>query len=202
MTRSKTARDALLGKCFKGTIITDRYGVYTSMKVWHQYCLAHVKRNIKRFAQGDTDAKWIAEEILTNLDQVFISWRYFQGNELSHAQLKRRVYYRRQNIADLLNIGSRAADSKFVTLCKNLTQNFEKLWLFVTKRDVEPTNNEAERSLRQIVLYRKKSLGTKSQVGMAFVATIFTICQTLRKQGRNILQFITEAIEGTSPCIV
>ncbi len=53
----------------------------------------------------------------------------------------------------------------------------------------------AERDLRKLVLWRKKSYGTRSERGQRFVERISTVVGTLRKPGRNVLEFVTKAVE-------
>ena len=77
-----------------------------------------------------------------------------------------------------------------------LLSGFSKLWTFLTVENVDPTNNEAERSLRPLVLWRKKSFGTQSNTGMRFVESIMTVCGTLQRQGVNILSFLTKVIQS------
>jgi|GEM_PF-4995337 len=48
-------RDRLIGPTKKNSIfITDRLEIY-NFKCAHQYCLAHIKRNLNRFAQRSAD---------------------------------------------------------------------------------------------------------------------------------------------------
>ena len=58
---------------------------------------------------------------------------------------------------------------------------------------VEPTNNAAERALRPAVIWRKTSFGAQSQRGSQFVARLLTVTTSLKAQGRNILDFLTQA---------
>ena len=60
---------------------------------------------------------------------------------------------------------------------------------------MEPTNNMAERDLRKLVIWRRKSYGTRSDRGKKFVERVTTIAQTIRKQGGNVLRFVQQAIE-------
>lgn len=46
---------------------------------------------------------------------------------------------------------------------------------FLSKAIVEPTNNQAERQLRPIVIWRKLSFDTQSERGSRFVERIFTV---------------------------
>jgi transposase len=53
------------------------------------------------------------------------------------------------------------------------------LWTFA---DVEPTNNAAERSLSAAVIYRKLSLGSRSQGGERTIERLLSVDQTCRLQ--------------------
>ncbi len=60
-----------------------------------------------------------------------------------------------------------------------------------TRDGVEPTNNHAERELRAFVLWRKRSFGTQSERGNRFAERLMTVAHTARKQGTNVLEFLT-----------
>ena len=51
---------------------------------------------------------------------------------------------------------------KFQNLCKNLLKDFEKIWTFSKVKGMDTTNNLIERDLRKLVIWRKKSYGTRS----------------------------------------
>lgn len=66
----------------------------------------------------------------------------------------------------LLEWGSTGKRQRQVhALAKNLLKLRPALWTFADIPDVEPTNNAAERGLRAAVIYRKLSLGSRSQGG-------------------------------------
>ena len=48
--------------------------------------------------------------------------------------------------------------------------------------------------MRKLVIWRKKSYGTSSDRGKAFVERITTAAQTLRRQKRNVLTFIQQTV--------
>ncbi len=60
----------------------------------------------------------------------------------------------------------------------------------------EPTNNESERTLRHAVIYRHICLGTQSEAGSRFVERILTVEASLRRQQRDMLQFLTDACQA------
>ena len=77
------------------------------------------------------------------------------------------------------------------------------MWAFARVRGIEPTNNHAERMLRPAVIWRKTSQGSHSLAGCRFVERILTAVQTLRLQGRSIMNYLEQAIHawrhGLSP---
>jgi transposase len=68
-------------------------------------------------------------------------------------------------------------------------------------------NNHAERTLRRFVIWRKRSFGTQSARGSRYVERIMTVAGSCRLQGRNVLDFLTQAIaahrgHGSAPSLV
>jgi transposase len=78
--------------------------------------------------------------------------------------------------------------------CRGLLPWEESLWTFAHAEGVEPTNNHAERLLRKAVLWRKGSFGCGSAAGCRFVERILTVVQTLRLQGRPVLDYLYQAV--------
>ena len=76
--------------------------------------------------------------------------------------------------------------------CRRIIKHREHLWPFVQDRSVEPTNNIAERIVRQAVLWRKSSFGTQSGGGTRYVERILTVCATCRLQGRSAIEYLRE----------
>jgi transposase len=70
----------------------------------------------------------------------------------------------------------------------------EHFFTFVMKSGVEPTNNQAERSLRPAVQWRKRTFGTRSATGELAVARLRTITQACHMQQLNALASLTAAI--------
>ncbi len=77
-------------------------------------------------------------------------------------------------------------------ICDRLHHEINKIWTFSEFTDVDPTNNHAERDLRRLILWRKKSYGTRS--GQYFIERISTVAETVRKAKDNIFGFIAKAV--------
>ncbi len=56
---------------------------------------------------------------------------------------------------------------------------------------VEPTNNQAEQTIRPAVLWRKGSFGTQSDDGARFVERMLSVAATCKQQGRPLREYLT-----------
>jgi len=78
--------------------------------------------------------------------------------------------------------------------CANLLKLQPAMWTFLDNPAVPPTNNEAERALRALVLKRKISGPTRSKRGDEFLAHGFSVYETCRRQGRDLWNYMHEAV--------
>jgi hypothetical protein len=74
--------------------------------------------------------------------------------------------------------------------CAALLEHRAALWTFLDEDGVEPTNNHAERELRALVPWRKRSFGSQSERGDQFAERIMAVVHTARKQGTEVLEFL------------
>ena len=70
------------------------------------------------------------------------------------------------------------------------------LFLFVTNRDLEPTNNGSERALRPCVTFRKVTGGFRTPEGAAFYADGRSVLETARRRLISPLQAIVLTLKG------
>jgi hypothetical protein len=80
--------------------------------------------------------------------------------------------------------------------CKNLLKVKSALWTFVDHEGIEPTNNFGEQIIRLAVMWRRVSFGTQSERGNRFVERMLTVTATCRQQDRNVLDYVTAAVEA------
>jgi transposase len=69
---------------------------------------------------------------------------------------------------------------------ENLLKLWPALWTFADVDDVDPADNAAERGLRAAVIYRKLSLGSRSQGGERTVERLLSVDQTRRLRRRSL----------------
>ena len=73
----------------------------------------------------------------------------------------------------------------------------QHLFVFVTDRNVPPTNNISERDLRPSVIFRKVTSGFRTEWGSETYAAFQTIASTAKLNGKTILNAVTEALALT-----
>ena len=96
------------------------------------------------------------------------------------------------SVGELLEQGTYTDPAlKIVRFCKNLLKDFNALWTFLSIEHIEPTNNHAERSLRPLVIWRKKYFGTRSNYGSEFVARSASVIMTCKLQSKNCFEFLS-----------
>ena len=76
------------------------------------------------------------------------------------------------------------------------------VWAFMDIEGIKPTNNAAERALRQSVIQRKISHGVQSRQGAICRSRLLTVTTTLRQQGRDVWQFLVTWTPKTEPALM
>jgi transposase len=189
--RTKSVALELIARWFRGTAITDRYPGYDWIPAErHQLCWAHLIRDFRELLDFEA-SKAFAEALLDAVGRMFETWHRVRDGTV--AEVTAALAASRDDIHGLLSTGRQSEVGRVRKLCEALLRREVSLWTFTRRHDVEPTNNAAERALRPGVLWRKSSFGTDSEKGSRFVERILTVVQTLRRQGRHVLGYITEA---------
>jgi len=204
--RSSAAFHRLIRTCPKNlSAVTDRYAVYNSIGE-HQYCLAHLIRDFKKYAEREGPDKEIGEALMQELKTVCYIHSEYRKGKIALPQRNRQLGYHKRKVQTWLEDGMANGSEQLYKLSEKLLDDFDKLWTFTKSAEMEPTNNMAERDLRKLVIWRKKSYGTRSVRGQRFVERATTVAQTARKCGKDALGLIQDALvkfySNTNPCDV
>ena len=179
---------------YAGVIHCDRARMYWSF-VRLQWCWAHLKRDI----QGLIDcpcptAGRLGRDLMRPTKELFVLWQKVRDGTLSRAAFVEQMKPIRAEVESLLLRGY--FNARVRGFCKGLWEHRQNLWTFVEVEGVEPTNNAAEQALRQAVIWRKLSFGTQSAEGSRFVERLLTVVETCRRQKRNVLAWMVQAVEA------
>jgi transposase len=193
--RDRASAVALLGEDFEGVVVSDRFSSYNGFEN-RQPCWAHLRRDWQAFSERDGSSHEIGQHLLDLTDQMFEHWHQFRGGTLDHTIFHFRMRALRFDVVHWLRQGAACAHPTTAGTCQEILKVEEDLWTFVEFEGVEPTNNAAERALRQAVLWRKKSFGTRSPAGSQYVERILTVVGSCRLQGRNTLEYLTKVCQA------
>ena len=185
-SRARYVFESLMGPKPEAIVVSDRYGVYDSMDVnKRQVCWAHLLRDFIRISERSGTAGRIGQRLL-GLGYVMFRWR--ERGCKNYEPLQRRLR------AALERGVAQTECSRTANTCANLLRLWPALWTFIHRPEVQPTNNAAEQALRGIVLKRKISGPTRSRRGEEFIARGFSVLESCRRQGRNMLDFLHQSI--------
>lgn len=194
--RSAVAARELLRQ-FGGILITDRWSAYEGWALdRRQLCWAHLKRDFAFIAESKGTARHVGQELLRLTQTMFRQWHRVRDGTLSRVAFQRKVAQLRISFEAQIKRGVGCSAPKVSGMCWEILSALPALWTFAYVPGVEPTNNLAERCLRQGVLWRKTSFGTHSAEGSRFVERMLTTVATLKLQQRNVLEFLVAASEA------
>ena len=194
--RSAQAATNLLGEA-QGILGTDRFSGYLHWPTrLHQMCWAHLKRDFTAISERKGEAGRIGKALLEQEKLLFTLWHRVRDGTLSRSSFQSHVRPIRAQVLSLLIQGLRCSHGKTSRTCNKMLSVFDAFWTFVRVAGVEPTNNESERTLRHAVIYRHICLGTQSEAGSRFVERILTVEASLRRQQRDMLQFLNDACQA------
>jgi transposase len=189
-SRGRKALKKIVRKKLQTPVTTDRYAVYNFRR--HQWCLAHIQRDFKRISERSGPDGPLGHRLLFELREVFGIHKAGYEPEEKY----RRLYYRRKRMEEILQEAEVEGSPRLQSFAWKLLDNYKKLWLFSHKASVEPTNNQAERDLRPLVIWRKICLQTWSDRGSRFIERIMSAHMTLKRQGKNVLMFLSSVYAG------
>jgi transposase len=181
----------------RGILVTDRgtqFGFW-AMKA-RQICWAHLTRRFVGFAERSGPAGELGDALLLWSQTIFHWWHQVRDGTLSRRRFREIMNKARPVVEGLLEQGVALGVRGVSGCCQDILAHRLALWTFVDHDGVEPTNNSAERALRAFVCWRKMCFGSQSERGNRFAARIMTVTQTLRKQRRHVLDFLTQAVQS------
>lgn len=185
-SRGKKVLKALEG--FKGIAVCDGWKPYTTFAQVIQRCWAHLLREADALPQDLPDAKRLADE----LHAIFNECKEFIESNPSE-DLRKLVYEAMTaRMQRLISLSCESASVK--KLASKISNGFDYWFTFLLHPEIEPTNNIAERALREHVVIRKIIGTLRNKKGVFMHETIMTVLQTWEKQGLNAQEELMEAL--------
>lgn len=175
-----------------GILVSDRA---KELNFWamerRQICWAHLLRRVIAFSERDGVAGAVGRDLLDAIGVMFTYWYDFKAGKIDRATLAKRMAPLRVQVEATLERAVAADIAGLSGSCADILEHRAALWTFVDEDGVPPTNNHAEREIRDFVLWRKRSYGTQSERGNRFAERIMTVTHTARKLKKNVFEFLT-----------
>lgn len=188
----------VLGQEFAGVLGCDYFSAYRrymrECQVTVQFCLAHLIRDIK---------------FLTTLPEV-AERQYGERLKERVRELFRIIHLRDQWLPGGFQRSLELARQKLVQAatedvpasraCANMAKRFrehgEAYFRFITTPGVKPTNNLAEQAIRFVVIDRRITQGTRSEIGQRWCERIWTVIATCSQRGVSVFEFLSRAVQA------
>jgi transposase len=206
--RSAEAAQELLGERFDGVLVADAYASYNGIHPRdRQSCLAHIKSKAKELDQelallkgraADPAARRFCQDIQGLVRDACLAHRKLSKGPWRAMIAKAKGRALRQRLKRICR----------TPLCHPRTETFrqrllgkEQKLLFTCFRrpNVPPTNNQAERSLRPVVIMRRVIQGTRSHKGLENHGVLRSLFETSRRQGKKPHRFFLDLFTKTTP---
>jgi len=197
--RSVDSAVKLLGNDFDGTLITDAYAAYNTVNAAHrQTCWRHIAARAEEILQ---QIKLTTPPIIVPRSATFCKRLNDFASHL--CALGRRLRNKKLNLSrtramipalvrQLKQFAGRPLEYAPAETLRDrlMNKDYDKLFTFLRIKNVEPTNNHAEQSVRFLVIMRKICFGTRSQAGSLSHSVLTSLLETTRRQGRDRIGFL------------
>src|SRR5262245_50808712 len=192
-TRGKCVPTAFLASARPKVWLSDRLPAQLRHAEEHQFCLAHLIRDAQyAIDHGDTifapdfkallkDACAVGRRRLDLADATIAAHRRRLEKELERLLARKPTDAEGRKLRDAVALDCR-----------------DKLFVFLKRRDAEPTHNGSERALRPSVIFRKVTNGFRSLWGAKVYADLRSIVETGRRNGRSAFIAIRTALAARS----
>jgi len=195
-TRATQVLVDLLGEDFGGLLTVDYYSANRSFarrcEVRVQYCWSHLLRDVKFLRELGRPplVRW-ADQLLAIARKMFRAWH--RRTEADPPRWRRQMERWKRAFLEKVRRPPDEADAL------KLSRRFDRrgapaYFRFLDEPGVEPTNNATERAIRQPVLDRRITQGTRSVNGLRWSERAWTAAATCSQQGRSTFRFFRDTL--------
>lgn len=205
-SRSNDAGRTLL-KDFKGVVVADGYVVYRSLAKECGFTLAHDWTHVRRrFIEAEATEPALAAQFVQDIGQLFLIEREIKAatkglndDDAQAVTLKLRQEKSRPIVEAIGRQAVQVRAQKESPIGRALTylaNRWEGLQVFLTKPEVPITSNGVERALRNPVVGRKTSLGSRSERGIKAASILYTLIQSALQHGLDPPEYLRVALNA------
>jgi transposase len=187
-SRGKRVLEEVLGKGYRGVIVCDGWKSYPNYTDRIQRCWAHLLREARYLAEHVDEAKPLSEA-LHRLYGGLSCWAVGKPPPERAALLAAGA---RRVMMDLAGWPCEAEEAR--RFMGKVLNGLDYWFTFLAVAGVEPTNNRAERALREHVVQRKIMGCFRNGKGTWIYETVMTVLSSWKQQGRDLQETLTETL--------
>jgi len=187
-SRGKKVLEEVLGLDFDGVIVCDGWSSYPGFTDLIQRCWAHLLREARYLAEHVEEAKPFSEA----LHRLYGGLRCWAVDKPPPEVAEGLAGEARKVMVGLAGRPYESAEVR--RFAGKVLNGMDHWFTFLMVPGVEPTNNRAERALRESVVQRKIMGCFRNGKGTWIYETVMTVLSTWKQQGRNLPQALGEAL--------
>lgn len=190
-SRGKNVLEQVLGKNFEGYVGCDGWKSYSNFTGRLQRCWAHLLREAQWLAEHCEEAK----PLYLGLKRLYADLAASLVGDPPLLQRKKLQLAAKRRLRYWLERGYVSDEAKrFVAKVRNGGDHW---FTFVLVAGLEPTNNRAERAIKEPVVQRK-IIGTfRNGKGTRIYETMMTLLATWKQQGQNPYEAMSESLSAS-----
>lgn len=180
MTRSASVPREVFGdKPLPGTLVVDRYNAYNKAPCTIQHCYAHLLRDVEDVEKEFSDEQEVKNFVAT-LVPLMAAAMGLRSLPIADSEFYMRANEIKSHILQVVDAPARHLAIRRIQ--EIFHENEDRLYHWVTDRQIPADNNLAERDLRPSVIARKVSFGSQSDAGAQTRSILMTVLHTLKKR--------------------
>jgi transposase len=178
-SRGKGIPEKVLGKDFKGAIISDFYQAYNQFKE-KQRCWIHLLRKAKELLE----LRKINSNQKEKIENIYQKIVTLKKESIAKEKIEKEATLIERKLLKISQAKSK--DKKVQNLYHLIKKHLKELTLCLRNPLVPADNNRAERMLRPLVILRKISQGNKSKKGALTQEINLSVIETLKLEGKEL----------------
>lgn len=191
-SRGSPALLEFMGETFGGTLITDFWSAYNRIACEsRQYCLAHLFRELDKVDERNKSDEWKAfRKKLMRLLNDALSLNHAEG--VSEDSWDSRYVRLLDRLHALIRESGSDADVR--RLCARLNRYESGIFTFLLDKNIDHTNNHAEREIRPAVIMRKIIQQNRSDKAAHTQEVLMSVYRTLKLRGCDPVKTVVSAL--------
>jgi transposase len=187
-SRATKVLEEVLTRRFRGIVVCDGWKAYPSFINRLQRCWAHLLRESRALADNVKEAIPLNKSLLALFHRLKA---FIEGNH-TPAERKKAWYQARYELRTILRRRYwYKATKKFIAKILN---GLDYWFTFLLHPGVEPTNNRAERAIREPVVQRKIFGTLRNEKGTRIFEVLTTVLATWKQEGRQLHHALVQAL--------